>query len=162
MFQAQRIRPARPQKITLTRAHNQQLAPRCSCPPAEKPKQLPRYFKDLELLFEHTKIVADADKKRYATFYLEVEVAEVWEELPEFHSANKMYEEFKAAVIVMYPSADAKKRYTRVDVDQHVTKWRNRGIHSLNDWAEFYCEFQAMCSWLCSRNRIQRCVAKPR
>ena len=121
---------------------------------AEKPKQLPRYFKDLELLFERAKIVADADKKRYATFYLEVEVAEVWEELPEFHSANKTYEEFKAAVIVMYPGADTEKRYTRVDVDQHVTKWRNRGIHSLNDWAEFYREFQAMCSWLRSRHRI--------
>src|SRR6266704_3354551 len=75
-----------------------------------KPRELPIYFSELELLFDSTQISADQEKKENAQHYLQYEDFELWGTLPELQSLT-MYEEFKAAVLCLYPGANTERQY---------------------------------------------------
>jgi hypothetical protein len=48
------------------------------------PRELQRYFKELELLFGPAQIVDDAEKKKHACRYIDIDTADLWEAIPEF------------------------------------------------------------------------------
>ncbi|KAG5725015.1 hypothetical protein E4T56_gene12516 [Termitomyces sp. T112] len=84
------------------------------------PRELPQYFKELEYLFADCGITDNTQKKKYAARYVSYDIAETWLGLPEFGDnaiiGNNvpqpyMYQEWKVAVLRLYPGADASARY---------------------------------------------------
>ena len=121
---------------------------------SRKPRELGRYLRDLEQLFDQTKQTDDAKKKQWATQYLDVADADDWEMLPEYRDPLKSWADFKKAVIALYPGAADEERYTRADLDNHISRWRMHGISTLGDWAEFFRTYQAISTWLIGKQRL--------
>ncbi|KAJ7148917.1 hypothetical protein C8R46DRAFT_826294, partial [Mycena filopes] len=64
-----------------------------------KPRELHRYFTDLEFHFTRANVTDSTEKKRHATRFLSVDDQDVWESLAQFGDPAKSYDEFKAAVL---------------------------------------------------------------
>jgi hypothetical protein len=61
-----------------------------------------RYFTRLEKLFAHHEIGDDLEKKTHTTSFLECDLAEDWEALPEFSDEKKTYLDFKSRLFDLY------------------------------------------------------------
>ncbi|KAG5732632.1 hypothetical protein E4T56_gene16915 [Termitomyces sp. T112] len=79
------------------------------------PRELPQYFKELEYLFAECGIANNTQKKEYTSRYISYDIVETWLGLPEFgnniiigNNAPRpyTYQEWKAAVLRLYPGAD--------------------------------------------------------
>jgi hypothetical protein len=67
------------------------------------PRELQRYFKELELLFRLAQIVDNAEKKKHACRYVDIDTVDLWEAIPEFDS-TKTFDDFKSADTPQAPS----------------------------------------------------------
>ena len=123
---------------------------------SSQPRTLRRFFDDLELLLARAQITDSEQKKIYARLYVPVDVSDIWEMLPECSNANKTYEEFKAAVFKLYPSADESKKWTREDLHNLVLTTMQKGITGLDDWSKFYREYYAISAYLIKKNRFSK------
>jgi hypothetical protein len=70
----------------------------------DRPRELRRYFQDLDVLFASCQVQDDQDKKQYACRYLDVDSAEIWEGLTEYQPPAT-YGEFVTAVHKLYPQS---------------------------------------------------------
>ena len=66
---------------------------------ATKTHQLPRFFKELEYLFDHDNMTMDDKKKKQLLQYINYNIKQIWETFPEYKNATKTYAELKAAII---------------------------------------------------------------
>jgi hypothetical protein len=80
-------------------AHNHSTAPKFK---SDQPHKLHRYFNKLAHLFGNCQIMDTQDKKKYAIWYLEIDSADLWETLLEFHTTST-YEECVLAVLAFIP-----------------------------------------------------------
>src|SRR6266704_6856993 len=97
-----------------------------------KPQELPIYFSELELLFDSAQIFADQEKKENAQDYLQYEDFELWGTLPEFQSPTT-YEEFKAAVLRLYPGVNTDCQYCLGDINHLISDCLRVRVQSLED-----------------------------
>src|SRR6266567_956505 len=97
--------------------HNHLSAPRFD---SAKPRELPIYFSELELLFDSAQISANQEKKENAQHYLQYEDFKLWGTLPEFQSPTT-YEEFKAAVLRLYPGVNTDCQYCLAEVNHLIS-----------------------------------------
>ncbi|KAJ7080914.1 hypothetical protein B0H15DRAFT_786851 [Mycena belliarum] len=107
---------------------------------SSKPRELPRYFGDLEFHFARAAVTDDTEKKQHATRFVSVADQDVWEALEEFKPAST-YNEFKAAVLRLYPGTDADREFSLADLDTLVGEYARVGILSKGDYSEFYRQF---------------------
>ena len=49
-----------------------------------KPRELARFFEELEYLFERADLNQEADKKKHVLRYVEFNVEQIWKSFPEF------------------------------------------------------------------------------
>jgi hypothetical protein len=56
-----------------------------------KPRELTRFFNELEYLFNRAAIESDTDKKVQVVRYVDFEVEEIWKTFPEFKDELKTY-----------------------------------------------------------------------
>ncbi|CAA7271439.1 unnamed protein product [Cyclocybe aegerita] len=119
-----------------------------------KPRELRRYFCDLEFLFDYAQVTDHAARKKHATRYVDIDVADLWECITEFSSADATYNEFKTAVIKLYPEADEDFKFSLSDMDHVVDSRLRLGIHSLNDLADYHREFAAVTIFLVTKGRL--------
>ncbi|KAJ7925343.1 hypothetical protein B0H13DRAFT_1863187 [Mycena leptocephala] len=129
---------------------------------SQKPRELPRYFSDLQYLFTRAQVADSTEKKQHATRFLTVEDQDVWETLDEFTDANKTYDEFKRAVLNLYPGTDADRKYSLADLDALIGEYGRIGIHSKADFSEFYRQFLVISKYLVDKQRLsegERCRA---
>ncbi|PPR05925.1 hypothetical protein CVT24_006649, partial [Panaeolus cyanescens] len=70
-----------------------------------RPRELKRYFADLDYLFKDCNITNEEIKIASATRYVDFDTAELWETLPEFSAAEPKFANFKKAVLLLYPEA---------------------------------------------------------
>ncbi|CAA7271002.1 unnamed protein product [Cyclocybe aegerita] len=119
-----------------------------------KPRELRHYFSDLEFLFDQAQVTDHAARKKHAIRYVDIDVADLWECITEFSSADATYDEFKTAVIKLYPEADENFKFTLSDMDHVVDSRLRLGIHSLNDLADYHREFRAVTSFLVTKDRL--------
>ena len=70
----------------------------------ERPRELPCYFMELELLMALARVTAEQECKLLAMQYIPFDDCQLWSGLPEF-SPNLTYEEFKVAILKLYPGA---------------------------------------------------------
>ncbi|KAF8194899.1 hypothetical protein K438DRAFT_1761178 [Mycena galopus ATCC 62051] len=85
--------------------------------------ELRRYFTDLEFLLTRAAIASDAEKKQHATRFLSVEDQKIWEGLPTFTDQNKMYAEFKSAVLKLYAGNNEEHRFELSDLDSLIGQY---------------------------------------
>jgi hypothetical protein len=69
-----------------------------------EPRELRRYFAELDTLFDDNGITDDADKKKHACRYLDVNTAECWETVPEFRTGHT-YADFVTKIYTLYPGS---------------------------------------------------------
>src|SRR6266568_1745218 len=80
--------------------------------------ELPRFFARLETLFDCCNVQNDLEKKTYATSYVDYELAEYWEALPEFFNASETYTDFRDCLLNIYHQRFL--QYTASDLDRIV------------------------------------------
>ena len=125
-----------------------------------KPRELKRFFVDLEYHFKAIPTLSDTEKKEHATRYVSIEVADIWETLPEFSNGNKTFDDFKKAVQGLYPAADEDYKYTLADMDILIGNRQRIGIHSLADLADYHAQFLAITKFLISKQRLSEIEQK--
>ncbi|KAJ7602190.1 hypothetical protein DFH06DRAFT_1024174 [Mycena polygramma] len=119
-----------------------------------KPREISRYFSDLEYHFTRCNVTVDTDKKSHATRFLSVRDQDAWESLKEFKDATNSYGEFKAAALKLYPGTDAEKKFTLADLDVLIGRYARSGIHSKGDLSEFYIDFSTISTYLIEKGRL--------
>ena len=87
-----------------------------------KPRELSRYFKNLELLMRHTKITTEEEKKKQVLQYVDCNTEQIWKTFPEFINNNKTYNKFKDTILIHYPNATKNFVYFIRDMDLLISK----------------------------------------
>ncbi|KAJ7927302.1 hypothetical protein B0H13DRAFT_2556765, partial [Mycena leptocephala] len=119
-----------------------------------KPRELPRYFSDVEYQFTRCNITDNDEKKSHATRFLSVRDADAWEALTEFFTPTNTYAEFKDAVLNLYPGTAPGKKYSLADLDTLVGAHARTGIHSRGDFSEFYRDFSTISTYLIKQGEL--------
>ncbi|CDO72058.1 hypothetical protein BN946_scf184962.g1, partial [Trametes cinnabarina] len=120
----------------------------------EQPRTLRRFFQDLETLFERSGVEADRQKKEWVVRYLPINVAELCKSLPEYYADDKSYEDFRQAIIALYPGASDERKYSVADVENLVAKHAKSSIANISELSAYYREFFAMTSYLIRQGRL--------
>ncbi|CAK5274470.1 unnamed protein product [Mycena citricolor] len=120
---------------------------------AKQPRQLLRFFTDLEFHFSLAGVTAEQEKKTHATRYLSVDDQEIWESLDSFLAPHS-YASFKADVLKLYPGTDADRRYTLSDLHTLIGEYASVGILSRSDYSEFYRKFLVITKFLVDKARL--------
>ena len=118
----------------------------------KRPNELGRYFTQLETLFTRCQVANDGEKKQYAVSFVESEVADSWEALPEYTDNTKTYANFKRKLFEIYNQLNM--RYILSDLDRLVGERQRLGINSLQDLSEFHLRFNAIASYLITNQLI--------
>jgi hypothetical protein len=93
------------------------------------------------------------DKKKYAIWYLEIDLADLWETLLEF-CATSTYEEFISAVLALYPGASEECKWSMIDVDTLIGEHLHIGILTASDLAQYFCTYYTIMEFLKSKGRM--------
>ena len=120
----------------------------------KQPRELRRYFSDLDTHFARAGITNAAIKKTNACSYVDVDTSELWESLSEFSDATKTYLEFVAAIYTLYPGSEEERKWSVADMDKVVGERSRLGVISLGDLGEYYRQFLAITRFLRSKNRL--------
>ena len=119
-----------------------------------KPRELIRFFRELERLFVRASVTSEKEKKEQALRYVDFDIEEFWQTLPEFKSSLATYSDFKAAIFSMYPEASGNYLYSLSDLDLLLKERQQVGINNVTDLADFHLRFHMITSWLIDREHI--------
>ena len=120
----------------------------------KQPRELRRYFTDLAFHFNRGGVTDDAEKKKHACRYVDVDTSELWESLPEFSNAATTYAGFATAIYALYPGSEEERKWTVADMDQLVGERSRLGILSLADLGDYYRHFLAITTFLKRKSRL--------
>jgi hypothetical protein len=73
------------------------------------PRELLRYFKELEMFLKDVNVIINQEKKIQACRYLNADLLDLWKSAKEF-SHSSTYEEFKEVVTKFYPGAESEQK----------------------------------------------------
>jgi hypothetical protein len=118
-----------------------------------QPRQLNRYWSDLEFLLNRAGIVNADERKKEAIRFVDVDTETLWRSLAEFQPGST-WDEYKAAVSKLYPGSEAERTWLVSEMDQLVGERTRLGIHSLADLGEFHRHFILITTYLISRRRL--------
>jgi hypothetical protein len=138
------------QPITAMPPRNDPAAPRFN---SARPRELPAYFEELELLLRSAGIQSDQEKKAQVKRYIPFDDAEFWTALPEY-GATETYAQFREKVMQMYPGASGERHYTVADMEQIVAEHVHTGIHSVEDLGEYHWQFYTATKPLVDRDHL--------
>jgi hypothetical protein len=99
--------------------HNERAAPTFD---SSKPRELSRYFEDIEQLMKRATISDQQDMKKQVLRYVDFSTEQIWKTFPEFLDDNKTYQDFKDAILVHYPDASGDFVYSIRDMDLLIGK----------------------------------------
>jgi hypothetical protein len=119
----------------------------------DQPRELRRYFQELDSLFTQCSIADDQAKKKLACRYLDVDSAELWESLTEY-DPTKSYADFIAAVYKLYPGSEDERKWSISDMDKLVGEQLRVGIYDASELGIYYRAFFAITQFLRTKNRI--------
>lgn len=117
-----------------------------------EPRNLLRYFEDLEDLCAAAGITTEEEKIWYALKYLTVEQEELWKTAD--GATGRVYLVFKRGVKALYPGADGDKRYTAADLDRIAQLARDKGVRTRGEEATYYREYSPVAAFLISKSKI--------
>jgi hypothetical protein len=119
-----------------------------------KPRELNRFFEELEYLFDRATLQDEAEKKKHVLRYVEFDVEQLWKTFPEYTDANKTYNDFKTAILVHYPDASGDYVYSLRDMDLLIGERQRLGISNMNDLSDFNLKFLTITSWLIEKQQL--------
>ncbi|GBE82593.1 hypothetical protein SCP_0409770 [Sparassis crispa] len=108
-----------------------------------------RYFADLEDLAMRAQLDDDA-KIRAACKYISLDEADLCMGVTQ----QETYEQFKTAVIALYPGAEDDRRFTQSNLTQIVRAAQTRGVSSRMEEGQYYQDFTCITLFLLSRGRL--------
>jgi hypothetical protein len=114
----------------------------------ERPRELYRFFDQLELLFTHKNIVSEAVKKKYACRYATYEVERIWVRFKEYGDITASFDDFKTKVLAHYPDAEGDFVYSAKDLDDFVVDQLAKGIKTADELMKFHLHFVTISQWL--------------
>ena len=118
-----------------------------------QPRELRRYFAELEMLFAACSIIDDELKKKNACRYVDIDTSELWESLPEY-AAGISFEDFRKAVHKLYPGSEDDRKWSISDMDKLVGEQLCVGIFDASDLGVYFRSFYNITKFLLSKNRI--------
>jgi hypothetical protein len=113
-----------------------------------KPRELYRFFDELERLFDRNSITDETERKKDACRYVDYTVERVWKTFPEFADAQKTFDQFKKAILVHYPDAEGDFVYSVLDLEAIIAKTFAAGISTTDALQAFHLDFMTMSTWL--------------
>jgi len=119
-----------------------------------KPRELVRFFEELEYLFERASLTEEADKKKHVLRYVDFEVEQIWKTFTEYSDAAKSYKDFKSAILVHYPDASGDYVYSLRDMDLRIGERQRLGMSNTNDLADYHLQFLSITSWLIEKQQL--------
>jgi len=118
-----------------------------------KPRELRRFFDELELLFAACNVTDSDLMKKHACIYVDIDSAELWESLPQ-HATGVSFGEFQKAIHKLYPGSEDDRKWTISDMDKVVGEQLRIGIFDANDLGMYYRSFFNITHFLRTKNRI--------
>ena len=119
-----------------------------------KPRELVRFFEELEYLFERAALTQDAEKKKHVLRYVDFEVEQIWKTFTEYTDPTKTYLEFKTAILVHYPDMTGDYVYSLRDMDSLIGERQRLGITTTIDLADYHLKFLSITSWLIEKQQL--------
>jgi hypothetical protein len=117
------------------------------------PRELRRYFKDVELLCATCGITTDEEKKQQVLRYVDTDTADLWELRPEYAAAHS-YEDFKTAIEKLYPGAGDERKWSIADMDRLLGEQLRVGILDSQGLGAYYRSFLTITEFLRSKGRL--------
>ena len=100
-------------------------------------------------------MVEDATEcKKHACQFLNINICELCETLPEYTNNKASYNEFYKVICCLYPGSEEERKWLVADMDKLVGESSKIGISSLSDLGEYYCQFLVITSFLLSKDHI--------
>jgi hypothetical protein len=118
-----------------------------------QPRELRRYFDELDMLFAAWGITDSDQMKRYACHYLDIDSAELWESVPEF-TTGISFNTFWTAIHKLYPGSENDRKWSILDMDKLVGEQLRIGIFDASDLGMYYRSFYNITQFLRTKNRI--------
>ena len=105
--------------VTMATSYTMPMHNECTAPTFNsfKPRELSRYFKDLEQLMRRAAIASEEEKERQVLCYVDFNTEQIWKTFPTFIDNNKTYNDFKDAILVHHPDASGNFVYSIRDMD---------------------------------------------
>lgn len=119
-----------------------------------KPRELIRFFEELEYLFTRAALTSESEKKKHVLRYVEFDVEQIWKTFPEYADATKHYADFKAAILVHYPDASGDYVYSLRDMDLLIGERQRLGISTTTDLSDYHLNFISITSWLIEKKQL--------
>jgi hypothetical protein len=119
-----------------------------------KLRELPRFFTELEYLFQRANLTADKEMKTHVLRYVDYETEQLWKTFTEFSDLNKKYKDFKDAVLAHYPDATGDFIYSLRDMDLIIGERQRVGITLPADLADYHLKFTAVTEWLIDKKQL--------
>ena len=94
---------------------------------ADQPRELNRFFQELENLFTGSNVTDSQAKKEHAIRYVDIDLAEFWSATADFVPA-KTYDEWKTGLKKYYPGSQDKEKFSVADIDRLVGETMRVGI----------------------------------
>ena len=120
----------------------------------QQPRELRRYFADLDFAFGRAGIADRAEQKKHACRYVDVDTADLWESISQFSDAAADYNAFVKAVHALYPGSEEERKWSVADMDKLVGEQSRLGIISLADLGDYYRHFYTITTFLRSKSRL--------
>jgi hypothetical protein len=121
---------------------------------SSNPRELPRFFEDLEGLMTRAGITTPADMKKQVLKYVDINTEQIWKTFPEYTTATQTYAEFKQAILDQYPDATGDFIYSMRDMDSLIGERQRIGIATMKDLSDYHVQFMAVTRWLISKEYL--------
>lgn len=115
------------------------------------PLNLKRFFDEVDLLADEAKL-DDRGKIKHSLRYASIADFEIWDRLPT--AAGGDFDDFRKAVIQLYPGAEDDRRYSVADLDRLTITQARHGIRTRAELGEYYREFFRIAGFLLDKRRI--------
>jgi hypothetical protein len=119
-----------------------------------KTHEFPRYFGDLEHLFERANITNEVEMKKCVLRYVDIETEQLWKVLPEFCDTHATYAVFKEAILSDYPDVYGDSIHSIHDLEALICNCQQLGIASPKELSDFHLQFLAISSWLIDKQQL--------
>ena len=119
-----------------------------------KPRELVRFFEELEYLFTRAALDKETDKKKHVLRYVDFEIEQIWKTFSEYTDQTKTYVDFKNAILVHYPDASGDYVYSLRDMDLLIGERQRLGMANTLDLSDYHLKFLSITSWLIEKQQL--------
>jgi hypothetical protein len=120
---------------------------------ADQPRELNRFFQELENLFTGSNVTDSQAKKEHAIRYVDIDLVEFWSATADFVPA-KTYDEWKTGLKKYYPGSQDEEKFSVADIDRLVGETMHVGIRSLADLLKYYSTYFTISTYLIEKERM--------